>query len=74
MPINQVCSLIFCCTYFVELGFLYVYYKKKKNICKINDREIHFVEVLTFQHFVKTSEKMIAKEIYIWGDNFYFSR
>ena len=44
MPINQVYSLIFCCTYFVEVVVFFTFncYKKKKNICKINDKRDSF--------------------------------
>ena len=44
MPINQVYSLIFCCTYFVEVVFFFTFncYNKKKNICNINDKRDSF--------------------------------
>ena len=62
MPINQVYSLIFCCTYFVEVVFFFlrlIVIRKRKTFAILMIKEIHFVEMLTFQHFVKTSAKNV---------------
>ena len=63
MPINQVYSLIFCCSYFVEVVFFLrlIVIRKRKTFAKLMIKEIHFVEMLTFQHFIKTSAKNDSK-------------
>ena len=63
MPINHVYSLIFCSTYFVEVVFFLrlIVIRKRKTFAKLMIKEIHFVEMLTFQHFIKTSTKIDSK-------------
>lgn len=59
MPINHVYSLIFCSTYFVEVVFFFTFncYKKKKNICKINDKRDSFCWNVDFSTFHKNIGK-----------------
>lgn len=63
MPVNHVYSLIFCRTYFVEVVFFLrlIVIRKRKTFAILIIKDIHFVEMLTFQHFIKTSAKNDSK-------------